>query len=65
NEALGAHLDAFQRILVSPASLSVIRYTPERPYVLAMNTTSGGLADLLRPTSDPGRVRGATVGGGQ
>ncbi|HMU37308.1 MAG TPA: MSMEG_4193 family putative phosphomutase [Marmoricola sp.] len=65
NEALGAHLDAFQRILVNPASLSVIRYTSERPYVLAMNTTSGGLADLLRPTSDHARVRGATVGGGQ
>ena len=27
-DALGMHLDAFQRIVVAPASISVIRYTP-------------------------------------
>ena len=32
-DALGMHLDAFQRIVVAPASISVIRYTPLRPFV--------------------------------
>ena len=29
-DALGMHLDAFQRIVVDPGSLSVVRYTPHR-----------------------------------
>ncbi|MGN6781923.1 MAG: MSMEG_4193 family putative phosphomutase, partial [Marmoricola sp.] len=33
-DALGMHLDAFQRIVVDPASLSVVRYTPMRPFVV-------------------------------
>ena len=32
-DALGLHLDGFQRIVVAPASLSVIRYTELRPFV--------------------------------
>ena len=32
-DALGMHLDAFQRIVVDPASLSVVRYTPHRAFV--------------------------------
>src|SRR4051794_24789265 len=34
-DALGVHLDGFQRIVVDPASFSVVRYTPQRSYVLA------------------------------
>ena len=30
-DAAGAHLDQFQRIMVDPASLSVVRYTERRP----------------------------------
>jgi probable phosphoglycerate mutase len=38
-DALGMHLDAFQRIVVAPASISVIRYTPLRPFVERVNDT--------------------------
>jgi 2,3-bisphosphoglycerate-dependent phosphoglycerate mutase len=40
-DALGMHLDAFQRIVVDTASLSVIRYTPARAFVVTMNSRSG------------------------
>ncbi len=34
-DALGTHLDSFQRIVADPASMSVIRYTPMRPVRVA------------------------------
>ena len=34
-DALGMHLDSFQRIVVDPCSVSVVRYTPLRPFVAA------------------------------
>ena len=42
-DALGMHLDLFQRLNVDPASISIIRYTETRPYVLATNTHDGDL----------------------
>lgn len=36
-DALGLHLDHFQRITADPAALTVIRYTPLRPFVLRLN----------------------------
>src|SRR4029078_5963035 len=48
-DALGMHLDLFQRIQVDPSSISVIRYTEARPYVLASNTHEGHLS-WLAPT---------------
>src|SRR5690349_21757813 len=45
-DALGMHLDAFQRIHVDPGSLSVVRYTPHRAFVLTMNSAAGSLAHL-------------------
>ena len=66
-DALGMHLDAFQRLVVDPASLSVVRYTPLRPFVLTSNSTAGDLGHLKPP---PRRRRGrrtssdAAVGGG-
>ena len=68
-DALGLHLDLFQRINIDPASISVVRYTSARPYVLAMNTHAGDLGWLTppkRPTK--GKAHGtrsdAAVGGG-
>ena len=67
-DALGMHLDLFQRIQVDPASISVIRYTEARPYVLASNTHEGDLSWLApKPGRANGRrskERGAAVGGG-
>ncbi|MDN5569711.1 MAG: histidine phosphatase family protein [Propionibacteriaceae bacterium] len=50
--ALGTPLDAFQRIWVNPASVSVISYGPEGEVsVLATNTTTGSLIDLRPPSA--------------
>jgi probable phosphomutase (TIGR03848 family) len=47
-DALGTHLDTFQRITADPASMSVIRYTPLRPFVIHVNHTGDALtAGLL------------------
>ncbi len=48
-DALGMHLDLFQRLHVDPASVSVVRYTASRPYVLATNTHEGDLSWLSPP----------------
>jgi len=48
-DALGMHLDLFQRIMVDPASLTVIRYTPLRPFVLRQNDVGGSLSGLRPP----------------
>jgi probable phosphomutase (TIGR03848 family) len=64
-DALGLHLDSFQRIVVDPASLSVVRYTEHRPFVLTTNSTSGSLAHLRPPQRRRGRrTSDAAVGGG-
>jgi probable phosphomutase (TIGR03848 family) len=68
-DALGMHLDEFQRIVVDPASVSVVRYTDLRPFVLRVNDTGGELADLAPPrTSRRRTAKGAgsdaAVGGG-
>ena len=46
-DALGMHLDSFQRITADPASMSVIRYTPLRPFVVHVNHTGIQLASGL------------------
>jgi probable phosphomutase (TIGR03848 family) len=66
-DALGQHLDSFQRIVVNPASVSVVRYTDTRPFVLRVNDTGGELASIVPARPDPGDEPGdasdATVGG--
>jgi probable phosphomutase (TIGR03848 family) len=59
-DALGMHLDLFQRIAVGPASVSIVRYGSSRPEVVATNTDSGDLSWLraAEPAAD------AAVGGG-
>lgn len=64
-DALAIHLDNFQRIVVDPASVSCVSYTPTRPFVVRANE-HGDLSGLKppdrrrrrRPSSD------AIVGGG-
>jgi broad specificity phosphatase PhoE len=45
--ALGTHLDLFQRIVVSPCSVSAISYAPgQAPVVLTVNSPDEPLAGL-------------------
>lgn len=59
-DALGMHLDLFQRINVSPASVSIVHYSASRPSVHATNTEAGDLSWL----SNGIRSGDAPVGGG-
>ena len=61
-DALGLHLDQFQRIVADPASISVIRYTPIRPFVVRVNE-GGDLASLVPPKAEAA-ASDAAVGGG-
>jgi probable phosphomutase (TIGR03848 family) len=57
-DAMGTHLDSFQRITADPASMSVIRYTPLRPFVVHVNHTGAELASGLvtkPPDTDSGQ----------
>ncbi|MDP9933964.1 putative phosphomutase (TIGR03848 family) [Paenarthrobacter nicotinovorans] len=59
-DALGMHLDLFQRINVSPASVSIVHYGANRPSVFATNTDAGDLSWLAKGISSGD----APVGGG-
>ncbi len=45
-DAAGTPLDNFQRIVVDPASLSVVRYTSAQPFLLRTNDTGADPVDL-------------------
>lgn len=60
-DALGMHLDLFQRIHVDPSSLTAIRYTRLRPFLVRLGDT-GDLASLAPPENPSGTD--AAVGGG-
>lgn len=70
-DALGMHLDGFQRIMVDPCSLSVIRYTELRPFVGRINDTGGDVSGLMpppepegeQPDGDESSASDAVVGG--
>lgn len=65
-DALGLHLDGFQRVTADPASMSVIRYTPLRPFVMHVNHTGARLTSALTaPPSPDGEAppSDAVVGG--
>jgi probable phosphomutase (TIGR03848 family) len=66
-DALGLHLDQFQRIVVDPASISVITYTATRPFVVRVNDTGGDVSGLVPPPKRRRRKKAASdavVGGG-
>lgn len=65
-DALGMHLDLFQRLHVDPGSASIVHYAATHPYVLAVNSHEGDLA-WLAPKRRGGKrsaAREAEVGGG-
>jgi probable phosphomutase (TIGR03848 family) len=63
-DALGMHLDLFQRLAVSPCSLTVIRYTPLRPFLLRLGET-GEVDSLLPPEPAAGAAQSVTEEGEQ
>jgi probable phosphomutase (TIGR03848 family) len=66
-DALGQHLDLFQRIVVNPASVSVVQYTKLRPFVTRINDTGGKVDDLIPPKKRTRKRKpssDAVVGGG-
>lgn len=60
-DALGLHLDLFQRISVEPCSVTAIRYTRLRPFLVRLGDT-GDFASLVPREEPPGED--APVGGG-
>ncbi|HEY8093222.1 MAG TPA: MSMEG_4193 family putative phosphomutase [Acidimicrobiales bacterium] len=48
-QAVGAHLDLFQRTVISTCSITAIAYGDGGPVVLTVNSTGGSLAEL-RPS---------------
>ncbi|WP_222266814.1 histidine phosphatase family protein [Modestobacter marinus] len=70
-DAFGLHLDQFQRIVVDPASISVVTYTETRPFVVRVNDTGGDVGALVPPkrrrrrrTADSDAVVGGGAGDG-
>ena len=67
-DALGMHLDLFQRINVDPCSVTVIRYAELRSFALRVNDDGGSIDDLLPPKKKSRSRRkpssDAVVGGG-
>ena len=66
-DALGLHIDMFQRIVVDPCSLTVIHYTPTRPFLIRLNDIGGVVDDLIPPKRRRRSKRAssdAVVGGG-
>lgn len=65
-DAYAMHLDSFQRVNADPGSVSVIRYTPLRPFVLHVNHTGTRLSAGLRaaPPPQPESSSGDAVVGG-
>jgi probable phosphomutase (TIGR03848 family) len=67
-DALGMHLDQFQRIVVDPGSVSIVSYTDLRPFVVRVNDIGGDLS-FLAPRKGARRRKkaassDATLGGG-
>lgn len=44
--AMGTHLDLFQRIVISPASVTAVSYGAQGPVVLCVNSTGRDLASM-------------------
>ncbi|KAB8195188.1 MSMEG_4193 family putative phosphomutase [Nonomuraea phyllanthi] len=66
-DALGLHLDQFQRITADPAAVTVIRYAPLRPFVRRLNDMGELKLDEDSEEKDGGEnITGsdAAVGGG-
>ena len=60
--ALGMHLDEFQRIIIDPASVSVIEYNSVKPRILLVNDTRAVVTDLLKAPKRSKNLLGGGAG---
>ena len=58
--ALGMHLDEFQRIVIDPASISILDYSTTKPRVLLLNDSRAVVTELLVA---PNRAKNLLGGG--
>jgi probable phosphoglycerate mutase len=58
--ALGMHLDEFQRIVIDPASISILDFSTTKPRVLLLNDSKSVVTDLL---AAPKRAKNLLGGG--
>ena len=61
-DALGLHLDLYHRLNVDPCSLTVIRYSQLRPFVLRVNELGGAVDDLLPRPQQEDKAAGTPAG---
>lgn len=62
SSALGMHLDEFQRLVIDPASISVLEFTGIKPRALVINDTRAVLTDLLVAPKRSGNLLGGGAG---
>lgn len=58
--ALGMHLDEFQRIVIDPASVSILDYSTIKPRILLLNDTRSVITELV---AAPKRAKNLLGGG--
>jgi broad specificity phosphatase PhoE len=58
-DSLGMHIDEFQRIIIDPASISIIDFSQPKSRVLLLNDSRAVVTDLLM-----GKKRSANLLGG-
>jgi probable phosphoglycerate mutase len=56
------HLDEFQRIVIDPASVSIIEYSSIKPRILLINDTRAVVTDLLRAPKRSKNLLGGGAG---
>ncbi|MDX6282044.1 MAG: hypothetical protein QOH03_3115 [Kribbellaceae bacterium] len=63
SDALGQHLDSFQRIVVDTASTTIITYTTTRPFLVRLNDSGSELTSLIPkpPEKAKGRAKKSAV----
>ena len=59
---LGIHLDEFQRIVIDPASVSVIEFSSVKPRVILLNDTRAHISDLLQAPKRSSNLLGGGAG---
>lgn len=61
-DALGMALDRFQRIVIDPASITLLRYSGDRVFAVRINDSEARVSELL--SKNPDAMPGGGAGGG-